>query len=95
MHGHVEALFLRHNELLAEFEVVHVPELDLAVGGGARHLVVLVEGVILVLLFLDLKFVGRDVLEVGCGHFLGGVVARLESERGVLDPVEVPHRSRG
>ena len=79
MHCYVNTFFLRNDELLAILKVVHVPELDLTVRRSSRNLIVLVKRIKLILLFVDIEFGRRNILEVSSTYFHLRIVARLQT----------------
>ena len=56
-------------------------------------MVVLVERVELILLFLNVEFRWRDILEVCAADHVLWVVARLQAKSSLLNPAEVPDRA--
>jgi len=79
MHGQENAFLLWHDELLGVLQVMHVPQLYLAIRRGSRYLVVLVKSVHLVLLLFDGELTWCNVLELGGAYRMLRVVAVLQS----------------
>jgi len=75
VHRNRSASFLRHNKVKHVLKIEHVPNFHDSILGSAANQVVLIEGVVLVLLFRGLEFIGRNVLKIDCTKFVEWFVA--------------------